>query len=113
MPQKSLRIFSLNIEFGKYSNILIPYIQKISKDIDVFCLQEVPRDAKNTLCFEEEYNPHFYEKLVEILPDFTSYYTEFVEDSFGIVTLVRSELKQELRGERYIFGDSKKQFLDK
>jgi endonuclease/exonuclease/phosphatase family metal-dependent hydrolase len=101
--KKSLHIFSLNIEYGKYSETLIPYIAKISKDIDVFCLQEVPRDARDTTVFEPEYDAHFYEKLVAVLPDFTPYYSEFVKESFGIATFVRSSLKQKDRGEAYIF----------
>ena len=86
---KSLHLFSLNTEYGKYSETLIPYIREISKDIDVFCFQEVPRDATNTACFETGHDPDFYGKLETILPEFMGYYCEYVRESFGIATFVR------------------------
>lgn len=110
---KNLRIFSLNTEYGKYSASFLPFLETIRENFDVFCFQEVPNNAKNTLCFEEWYDPHFYAKLVEILKDFTPYYTEYVLDSFGIVTFVRSNLKQKYKGEKYLFWFRKSPFLDK
>lgn len=110
--KKTLRIFSLNVEYGKYSKTLIPYIETLSKEIDVFCFQEAPRDARDTTVFEPEHDAHFCEKIMKVLPGFTPYYSEFVKESFGIITLVRSSLKQKYRDETYIFGDSHVPFLD-
>ena len=112
MP-KTLRIFSLNIEYGRYSASLIPYIASIRDDFDVFCLQEVPRDARDTRCFEEGYDADFFAKVSQALPEFTPYYAELVRESFGIATLVRSNLKQKFIGEEYLFGFTDEPFLDK
>lgn len=112
--KKTLRIFSLNTEYGKYSDTLIPYIQNISKEVDVFCLQEVPRNAKNTICFESWwYDDHLFEKLEKALPDFTPYYVEFLRESYGIVTFVKSELRQKSRWETYIYHHTDEAFLDR
>jgi hypothetical protein len=92
--KKSLRIFSLNTEYGKYSDTFLPYLEKSRDDFDIFCFQEVPNDAKDTTCFEEGYDSEFFEKLEKVLIDFTPYYSEYVKESFGIVTFVRKILKQ-------------------
>ena len=108
-----LRIFSLNTEYGKYSKTFIPYIDMISKDIDVFCFQEVPNNAKDTTCFEEGYDPVFYENLQTILSDFIGYYCEYVKESFGIAIFVRKQLHQKYISEEYIFWNTDVPFLDK
>jgi hypothetical protein len=92
--KKSLRIFSLNTEYGKYSSTFIPFLEGIREDFDVFCFQEVPNDAKDTTCFEEGYDSEFFQNLEKILRDFTPYYSEYVKESFGIATFVRKNLKQ-------------------
>ncbi len=112
MSRKSLSIFSLNAEYGKYSPTLIPYIESISGNFDVFCLQEVPRAAKNTLCFEEGFDADFYQKLEGALPEFIGYYWEYVKESFGIVTFVKKGLKQKYKWEEYMFGFTDIPFLD-
>jgi hypothetical protein len=48
-----------------------------------------------------------------VLQDFTPYYSEFVAESFGIVTFVRTSLKHKYRGEKYLFGFRDTPFLDK
>lgn len=112
MDQK-LRIFSLNTEYGKYSHTFLPYLESIASNFDIFCFQEVPRDAKDIRCFEDWYDSHFYEKLERVLIDFTPYYAEYVRESFGIVTFVRKTLKQKLWFEKYLFWFSETPFLDK
>ena len=111
--KKTLRIFSLNTEYGKYGKTFLPYIASIAHEVDVFCFQEVPNMARDTTCFEEWYAPNFYSTIEQVLTEFTWYYCEFVKDSFGIATFVRKELKQKYRWESYIFGNSDKTFLDK
>jgi hypothetical protein len=113
MKNESLRIFSLNTEYGKYSPTFLPFLESIRDDFDIFCFQEVPNNAVDATCFEEGYNAQFYEDLAKILIGFEGYYSEYVRDSFGIATFVRSELKQKYRGERYMFGFTDKPFLDK
>ena len=51
--KKTLRIFSLNTEYGKYGKTFLPYIASIAHEVDVFCFQEVPNMARDTTCFEE------------------------------------------------------------
>ena len=113
MTKNPLHIFSLNTEYGKYSKTLLPHIGRISKDIDVFCFQEVPNNAKNITCFEEWHDPIFYQKLEVILSDFIWYYCEYVKESFGIAIFVRKELDQKYRWEEYIFWNTDVPFLDK
>ena len=109
----SLRIFSLNTEYGKYSDTFIPYLESIREDFDVFCFQECPNNARDTTVFEPEHDPHLFEKCTQVLPEFRSYYSEFVSESFGIATFVRGDLRQKLRWETYIFRDSGEPFLDR
>jgi hypothetical protein len=107
-----LRIFSLNTEYWKYSDTLIPYISTLPTDIDIFCFQEVPNNAKNIQCFEESFDIYLYQKLCIALPEYIPYYAEYVHESFGIVTFVHRSLAQQYIGESYIFGDSGVPFLD-
>lgn len=111
--KNSLRIFSLNTEYWKYSKTLIPYIASIASDFDVFCFQEVPKNSINTICFEKWYEPCLYDMISKALSDFEWYYCEYVKDSFGIATFVKKELKQKYNGELYIFGSNDKPFIDK
>ncbi len=113
MKKSPLRIFSLNCEYWKYSSTFLPFLDTIQDDFDVFCFQEVPYNATDTTCFEDWYDPHFYEKITTTLTEFDGYYCEYVRDSFGIATFIRKELKQKYRGEEYIFGSSDSPFLDK
>lgn len=112
MSKRSLRIFSLNTEYGKYSDTLVPYIESVREDFDVFCFQEVPHDARDTTVFEPEHDVRLFEKFEKILSDFTPYYSEFVKESFGIATFVRKKYKQKYKWEFYIFRDSDTPFLD-
>jgi exonuclease III len=111
--KKILRIFSLNTEYGKYSDTFLPYLESICLNFDIFCFQEVPKNAKDITVFEEWYDVEFFQKLEKILWDFTPYYSEYVSESFGIVTFVRNSLMQNYIGEKYIFWENNVPFLDK
>jgi hypothetical protein len=103
LNNKTLCIFSLNTEYGKYSSTLIPYIESIRDNFDIFCFQEVPNNAQDTTCFEEGYDPKLFQRFEKVLSEFTPYYSEFVENSFGIATFVRKTLRQKYKHEEYLF----------
>lgn len=77
-----MKVISLNTWEGKILEPLKSFIQKYSKEVDVFCFQEVLKEDENNL----------FDLIQKILPDFDGYFNEQVH-GVGLATFVKKTIE--------------------
>lgn len=64
-----MKLVSLNIWGGKQFDTLIDYIQRHSRDVDVFCFQEVFNTPTAHTTVDTYYRANIFSELQLVLPD--------------------------------------------
>jgi exonuclease III len=75
-----MKLISLNIWWGKYSEALMRFIREQKDSTDIFCFQEV-YSSKDRTEYSIDYQPNIFEILERELADFNSF---FVDDVHGL-----------------------------
>ncbi len=77
-----MKILSLNIWEGEVLEPLKEFISSHSKEVDVFCFQEMLKSE----------HAHLFDDIQKLLPDFAGYFTEQVP-GVGLASFVRQTIK--------------------
>jgi endonuclease/exonuclease/phosphatase family metal-dependent hydrolase len=78
-----MKLINLNLQGGIVYEPMMEFVKKCSKDIDIFCFQEVFHDAKIIRPILKGAQPKLFSELQNILSDFNGYYTASVENDVG------------------------------
>jgi len=89
---KIMRLISLNTWCGIKYELLKKFLEHQSKDVDIFCFQEVRNGKYLDQKKETEEKTNLFKEMGEILPAFTGYFTEMIT-GVGIATFVRNNIQ--------------------
>lgn len=79
-----MKLISLNVQCGVNYKPLIEFIEKQSRDIDIFCFQEIFNDTiKMRPLLGGKARPKLFSELQNILSDFNGYHFPTLEGDFG------------------------------
>ncbi|MDF2964702.1 MAG: hypothetical protein K0Q51_90 [Rickettsiaceae bacterium] len=99
----SLKIINLNIWGGIVRAPLLAFIE-MSRDVDIFCLQEVYRDAPQKISTDEhEVSLNIFSEINTLLPNHEGYFRSLVGESFGMAIFISKEIKVLGEGEVDIY----------
>ena len=98
-----MKLITLNIWGGKLYQPLIYFLEQYSGLTDIFCFQEVFKDADSTrnksLVFAE---------IKKILPEFEGYFEDYVApgdyNKEGLAVFIRKKIKVKDRGEIFVYN---------
>lgn len=108
-----MKLITLNIWGGKVFEPLMEFFQTHSRDIDIFCLQEVYKsNTPNPISLEARAN--VFNELEMILPDFHGFYAPIQDGydylnkvdfsiSFGLAIFVKKELEVKSVGDVFVY----------
>lgn len=96
-----MKIICLNVWGGRRHEALLNFLERC-QDIDVFCFQEVYRDAvgKDTIWFDAHLN--LLKDLVGVLPDYELFFHPQLRDWWGLATFVKKTLRISDAGEHFV-----------
>ena len=108
-----MKLISLNIWGGRIHKPLLKFIKEQSKNIDIYCFQEVFKSEKNI--FSSEIKTDIFSDIKTVLKDYNAYYAPVVESTnlaervdfqifWGQAIFVRKTLKVSSEDNIFIFG---------
>lgn len=114
-----MKLISLNIWGGRIHKPLLKFIKDQSREIDIFCLQEVFKSEKNI--FSDEIKTDIFSDIKAVLKDYKAYYAPSVgkttlakrvdyEIFWGQAIFVKKSIKVVSEGRIYIFGEKNHKF---
>ena len=84
-----MQLISLNIWGGHVREPLARFI-KTYQDVDVFCLQEVYREADHKIALDDRVvNLHVYEEIEKLLPNHQGFFRPVVDGIFGQAIFIK------------------------
>lgn len=87
-----MKLITLNIWGGHVRDPLLKFIESQS-DVDIFCLQEVYKNAPAKISSEErKVSLNIFSELQDLLPEHNAFFRPVVENVFGIGTFVKKSL---------------------
>lgn len=89
-----MKLISLNAWCGIKYELLKEFIKYQSKDMDIFCFQEVRNGEYQNQGDEMDERTNLFKDLKELLPNFNSYFTEMVP-GVGIASFIRNNIEVE------------------
>jgi len=89
-----MKLISLNAWCGIKYELLKEFLKYQSKDVDIFCFQEIRNGEYLNQIEEASERINLFGDLKNILPDFDCYFTEMVP-GVGIASFVRKNIKVE------------------
>ena len=89
-----MKLVSLNAWNGIKFELLKEFLEYQSKDIDIFCFQEIRNGEYLHRIEEKNEKTNLFENLKDILPDFVGYFTEMAP-GVGIASFVRKNIEVE------------------
>jgi endonuclease/exonuclease/phosphatase family metal-dependent hydrolase len=105
MNEKILKLITLNLWGGHVAAPLAHFIQS-KRDIDIFCLQEVYREAPAKISLEDRYvNLDLYSDIQHALPNHQGYFRPVVNGIYGIAIFIKKDLRVIEEGERIIHAN--------
>ncbi len=83
-----MKLLSLNIWTGRHREPLNEFLERYSKEIDIFCFQEVFHNGKIPEGYHPDENMEIFSDLKKLLPDFNGYLAppNSTEESLAIFT---------------------------
>lgn len=108
-----MNLISLNIWGGRLFEPLIKFLEERSKEIDIFCFQEILY-TKSERILTNGYHANIYTELEKVLRDFQGFYapaqdgfdpvgTVDFDLSFGLASFVKKSIKVESTGDTFVF----------
>jgi exonuclease III len=89
-----MKLISLNAWCGIKYELLKEFLEYQSKDVDIFCFQEIRNGEYLNQTEEVNERTNLFEDLKSILPDFVCYFTEMAP-GVGIASFVRKNIEVE------------------
>lgn len=89
-----MKLISLNAWCGIKYELLKEFLEYQSKDVDIFCFQEIRNGEYLNQTEEASERTNLFEDLKNILPDFECYFTEMAP-GVGIASFVRKNIEVE------------------
>lgn len=92
-----MKLINLNVWGGKINKPLLDFLKEYSKEIDIFCLQEILNNAskeiqEGTFKFSDA-DPDLLEHISGIFTGHRAFFCPVFKDIYGIATFVRKEIK--------------------
>ncbi len=109
-----MKIITLNIWGGRAGKEGLLNFFEQHQDVDIFCLQEVwsapyihleNYKAGGTAINNDDIMVYAKQEISEILPDFRSYFRPHYEDNYGLMMLVRKDLRVFEEGEVFVYKE--------
>lgn len=86
-----MKLMCLNIWGGHIRDPLLKFIESLC-DISVFCFQEVYHNAQHKISDEDRENTlNIFSELHQLLPDYNSFFTPVVGNSYGIGMFIKND----------------------
>lgn len=102
-----MRIMSFNTWGGRVGEPLTEFIAKHGEDIDIFCLQEVFKEASldivKNLTSHNGIQLDLFGTLTKLLPNHQGVFCPFFEDAFGIAIFVKKGMEVLETGDRTLY----------
>ncbi len=87
--QANLKLMTLNIWGGHVEAALLDFIENY-KEVDIFCLQEVYKDANAKISTEDRFlSLNIYSKIQGILKNHHGYFSPIVDEVYGLATFIK------------------------
>jgi endonuclease/exonuclease/phosphatase family metal-dependent hydrolase len=103
----SMRIMSFNTWGGRVGESLTQFIAKHGEDTDLFCLQEIFKEASldivKNLTVHNGIQLDLFGELQKLLPNHQGFFCPFFEDAFGIAIFVKKDLAVLETGEETLY----------
>ncbi len=99
-----MKLITLNIWGGKIFQPLINFLREHSKEIDIFCLQEVfnnPSDVKSVV--QQEAKEDIYSDIKEILPQFDGYFAPTQDNEESLTIFIRKTISITKKGDIFVY----------
>ncbi|MCA0254069.1 MAG: endonuclease/exonuclease/phosphatase family protein [Proteobacteria bacterium] len=91
--QDNLKLMTLNIWGGHVESPLLGFIENY-KGVDIFCLQEVYKDANAQISTEDRsLSLNIYSKIQGILKNHNGYFSPVVDGVYGLATFVKKDIE--------------------
>ncbi|MCC2646422.1 MAG: hypothetical protein K0R02_487 [Rickettsiaceae bacterium] len=88
-----LKIVNLNIWGGIVRNPLLKFIEQY-KDYDIFCLQEVYKDAQHKISTDDKIvSLNIFSEINALLPNHIGYFRSLVGEIFGMAIFINKKIK--------------------
>ncbi len=98
-----MKLITLNIWGGRLEKPLLRFIKTHSRDIDIFCFQEVFHQGRTQIKVHAQSVMDIYTKISHALPQFTGYFTTPQDNEFGLATFIRTTIPVAEVGERFVY----------
>lgn len=83
-----MKVLTLNLWGGRLNDTLLDFLAERT-DIDIFCFQEVYRNADGLELVYTNVNLDLYNDLVVVLPGYHSFFESLIEDYWGLALFVK------------------------
>lgn len=101
-----MKIITLNTWGGKIKEPLLAFIGSYKDNVDIFCFQEVYRDAASKTK-GDFYGANFnlFDDIESLLPNHDGYFCPTVDDYYGIATFVKKDITVKASGDITIYNN--------
>ena len=88
-----MKLITLNVWGGHVQDPLLKFIESRS-DIDIFCFQEVYKDAENKMSTDDkEVSLNIFSQIADILSNHEGFFRPVLKDSYGIGMFVKKDIE--------------------
>ena len=101
-----MRLISLNLRGGRIYKPLFEFLRDYSKNVDIFCFQEIYNNARDKMS-DESRNPrlNLLVELQQILPEYKSFFRPVIEEAYGIGIFIKKNISVLEDGEIVIYSN--------
>lgn len=99
-----MRLITLNTWAGLLYEPLEKFVKTNSKDVDIFCFQEVFSGAVNPRKVRGPVVADLYQRLIKILPNFFSFYASTEENDEGLAMFINPRFDIQGYGDVFVYG---------
>lgn len=97
-----MKLITLNAWGGRVHKPLLNFLKK-HEEIDIFCLQEVYRNAKGKEVIYTDAMLDIYEDIKKVLPDYDGYYRPHLQDYYGLALFIKKNIPFIEEGEYFVY----------
>lgn len=102
-----MKIMSLNTWGGRVGEALLSFIRERSEDVDIFCLQEIFKEATpefmKNLTAHDGVRGNLFSEIAKSLPNHEGLFCPCIEDAYGIAMFVKKDIEVLEVGEQMIY----------
>lgn len=88
-----MKLISLNLWGGRIYGPLVNFLKEQSKEVDIFCFQEIYHNATDKMS-DEVRNPRLklFTELQELLPEYNAFFRPAIKDVYGVGIFVKKNI---------------------